>query len=1837
MFVTSPRRAAFERACRNMPFGAEIKIAGRFRATIQKTLAGKSHLFVLILIGAASLHSYAQAPRNLITQPVNETQLATLRGNMHPAALPENDQGTVDDSTPLEHVIMVLKRAPEQQQALTALIDQLHNPNSPAYHQWLTPEEFGKQFGPSDSDLATLTHWMESHGFTVEQVAPGRNLMIFSGNAGQVREAFHTELHHYLVNGEPHYANRTEPQVPAALAPAIAGFRSLNDFRLKPLHHDAGVAQHNMKTGTWEKVSGPTSAPDLTFTNEGEQFFFVSPQDFYTIYNENPLFSATPPIDGHGVTIAVIEETNVTNTSDVTSFRQQFGLPTYPATPNSTEGGVNWMIGPGNGCSPVGITSTGEEAEALLDVEWAGAAAPKAVIDFVACSGSNGIDLAAQYVTNYLSSTVVSTSLSYGECEIGGGSSGATFYLNEWEQEAAEGITAVVSSGDSGSLGCDQGLPSAKHNLSVNEIADTPYNISAGGTDFSDLYQAGNYSAYWNTANSTVPNGSSALSYIPEIAWGSYCASPLTASFFQALGTTVFGSTYTPEGICNSTEADPSNHDLVAPLGGGGGVSAYNSLPTWQSVYGVGLAGNQTSTTMRNQPDVSFFASNGWWGHALVYCQSDTGHPCNYSNTSNDPNAYALAGGGTSFVAPQINGMMALIAQKTGSRQGVANYTLYNLGTLEYGTPTTPDNTSLANCSGSGQAGTLVGAGCIFRDIAGDTPNPWQGGTLTSNIVQPCVYSSVSNCYRSLSTDTYGLSSVGSYPATYSPAYPTSQGYDAATGLGSPNIANVVNNWNNATPSFASTTTIAANPTGILATASTTLTATVTATGRGETSTGGPPAVGTVSFYLGGAGGTLLGTGTLTQACTGTAPGNLVCPPSTATLSVPGTSLATGANSIVAYFPGDGANDAPSTSSPITVILEAPAGPVAGVSPPSLTFGSQNTGTTSGSQPVTLSNTGGAALIVTSIVASANFGTSLNCVGSIAASGSCTISVTFSPTATGTLTGSLTITDNNGGVTGATQTVSLTGTGINPGAGLSATSVAFSSQVINTTSTAKTVTVTSTGTTSLSIPTITITGANASDFAATNNCTASMAPAAKCTITLTYTPSVLGAETATLNVADNASSSPQRVALTGTGIAPVTLSVTSLSFGSVGENSPSAAKNITLTNNQAVGSTISSLTFIGTNAGDFGETNTCNGSVAAKSSCTISITFTPSILGAETASLSVSDGASNSPQTAALTGTGILPATLSATSLAFGNVGENSPSAAKSITFYNYEAQTLTVSITTSNPDFALTNTCGGSVAAASHCTITVTFTPSIIGAETGTLTVTDAASNSPQTAALTGTGVLPATLSVTSLAFGNVGENSPSAAKSITFYNYEAQALSVSIATSNPDFALTNTCGGSVAAAGHCTITVTFTPSIIGTETGTLTVTDTASNSPQTVALTGTGILPATFSATSIAFGNVGENSPSAAKSITFYNYETQALTVSIATSNPDFAQTNTCGGSVAAAGHCTITVTFTPSIIGAETGTLTVTDAASNSPQTAALTGTGVLPASLSAASLAFGNVGENSPSAAKSITFYNYETQALTVSIATSNPDFAQTNTCGEGSVAAAGHCTITVTFTPSIIGAETGTLTVTDAASNSPQTVALTGTGVVPAYLSVTSFAFGNVTESSPSAAKTITLYNNEAQALAVSIATSNPDFAETNTCGGSVAAAGHCTITVTFTPSIIGVETATLSVTDAASNSPQTASLSGTGIAQAMSSPPSLSPRALEAGIPFGSGAPGATTPTLLGNGTISSLAVTLALAADPKTFDFSNSGMDGSVTSRHVAAWAPVAVPGKREIPELCT
>jgi hypothetical protein len=439
--------------------------------------------------------------------------------------------------------------------------------------------------------------------------------------------------------------------------------------------------------------------------------------------------------------------------------------------------------------------------------------------------------------------------------------------------------------------------------------------------------------------------------------------------------------------------------------------------------------------------------------------------------------------------------------------------------------------------------------------------------------------------------------------------------------------------------------------------------------------------------------------------------------------------------------------------------------PAVTLSPPSLAFGNQPVSSTSAAQSVTVTNSGSAALTISSItLAGTNPGdyaqTNTCPTGSttLAAGSSCTISVTFAPTATGSRTASISIADS---ASGSPHTVSLSGTGTAPGVTLNPTSLTFGNQPQSTTSAAQSVTLTNTGTAPLTISSISVGGANPADFAQTTTCPISpstLAAGAKCTINVTFTPSTISSESANLSVSDTAGDSPQSVALSGTGTAPapvVSLAPTSLSFSSQVVNTTSAAQNVTLTNSGNADLTISSIGLTGTNPGDFTQTTTCPASpstLTAGSSCTISVTFTPTATGTRSASVAITDNASGSPQSVALTGTGAsapAPAvTLNPTNLTFSSQLVNTTSAAQSVTLTNSGTAALTISsigLTGTNAsDFAQTNTCPASsstLAAGAKCTISVTFTPTATGSRTASVSITDNASGSPHTVAVSGTG----------------------------------------------------------------------------------------------------------------------------------------------------------------------------------------------------------------------------------------------------------------------------------------------------------------------------------------------------------------------------------------------------------------------------------------------------------------------------------------------------------------
>ncbi len=731
---------------------------------------------------------------------------------------------------------------------------------------------------------------------------------------------------------------------------------------------------------------------------------------------------------------------------------------------------------------------------------------------------------------------------------------------------------------------------------------------------------------------------------------------------------------------------------------------------------------------------------------------------------------------------------------------------------------------------------------------------------------------------------------------------------------------------------------------------------------------------------------------------------------------------------------------------------------------------------------------------------------------------------------------------------------------------LSSKSLSFGDQAVGTTSAAKAVTLTNNGDATLNIASIVLTG----DFAQTagSTCGASVPAGGNCSVSVSFTPSTTGTRTGTVTITDNAFGSPHTISLTGNGVslAVVSLSSSSLSFGNQLVGTASVTQTVTLSN---TGTGVMNLNGISINVSSFAQTNTCGvlpAQITAGGTCTINVRFSPSSTGSFAATLTMNDDAPGNPHTVTLTGNGVAPAvTLLPTSLNFSDqvVGTTSP--AQTVTLTNSGTATLNISNITASGDFAQTNTCGtlpAQINSGASCAIAVTFRPTTTGVRRGSVAITDDASGSPQSVSLTGNGVASSvTLSPLSLTFADQLVGTTSAAQTVTLTNNGTSALTISSIGASGDFAQTNKCPispNTLAVGASCTITVTFTPTTTGTRRGGVNITDDAPGSPQSVSLTGTGIVT-TVSVTpsSLAFADqlVGTTSP--AQTVTLTDTGGAALTISSIAASGDFAQTNNCPVSpntLAVGASCTITVTFRPTTTGTRRGGVTISDDAAGSPQSVSLTGNGVAPAvTILPASLSFPDQLVGTTSQPQTATLTNSGGAALTISSISASGDFAQTNNCpiSPNTLAAGASCTTTVTFTPTTTGVRRGSVNITDDASGSPQSLSLSGNGVVPAVtLLPASLSFGSQIVGTTSAAQAVTLSNSGGAPLTISsIVAGSADFAQTNTCPVSPAtlpAGANCTITVTFTPTTTDIRRGAITITDDASGSPQTVPLSGTG-------------------------------------------------------------------------------------------
>ena len=685
-----------------------------------------------VLLCATALFGCATAASAspLIVTPVDAATTTVITGEKSSLLAHAADLGPLEAAAALPHVQLELRRPASLQASLDALVRDQQDSTSPSYHKWLTADAL-RAYGPDQSDIDQVLAWLRASGLSVNAVSPSGMSIDFSGSASSVAAAFHTALHMVkTADGETHIANITDLAIPAALAPVVRG-ATLSNFFPKPTMVKA------MKPGRAGPPIRNAASPD--FNVEGYQA--VAPADFNTIYNVTPVHTgkaAVGKLTGAGVTVAVIEQTDI-QPADWQTFRTAFGLSSFAGK----------LTAQHPHCTDPGLTA--DEGEAALDAEWIGVASPAANVVEASCASTNltfGVETALRGLVEYTSAATV-FSISYGGPEQQDSAAFLAGWANLLEEAASEGKSVFISSGDSGSS-YDRNLI-ATDGVAVNGLSTNAYNTTVGGTDFLDSYRGTN-SLYWTQVNGT--NFKSARSYIPETPWDNSCAGALITKYGQYANAIA---------TCN----DPASpYRFQSGVGATGGESTLYPKPDFQK---IGLPG-MPADGKRDQPDVSLFAANGFWGHFLVLCMSDTnemGAPCDYTDVND---TLDNAAGGTSFAAPAFAGIAALIVQKNGPI-GNAAPRLYALAKTQFG------NAALSNTCVSGHARSASNA-CVFYPVT------------VGDIAEPC-YATTGDCYTTAKAS-LGIGVLRGKDDPNQDAYPAGNGYSLATGLGSVNVANLI-------------------------------------------------------------------------------------------------------------------------------------------------------------------------------------------------------------------------------------------------------------------------------------------------------------------------------------------------------------------------------------------------------------------------------------------------------------------------------------------------------------------------------------------------------------------------------------------------------------------------------------------------------------------------------------------------------------------------------------------------------------------------------------------------------------------------------------------------------------------------------------------------------------------------------------------------------------------------------------------------------------------------------------------------------------------------------------
>jgi subtilase family serine protease len=633
---------------------------------------------VLLLAGLAGITvpSASAAVQNRIAAAASNTSRVTVADSVHPKVRLASDLGAAPADTQLHGMTIRFTLTAAQQAALDQLVKDQQNPSSPQYRQWLTPAQYAAQFGLSSDDIAKVTSWLTSQGFTVTGVAHSGTFVTFDGTVAQTQNAFSTSIHSLSLHGETHLANVTNISVPSAFGSVVLGVTGLQNFRLKP------------------RIRTQVANPQFTSSVTGSHW--VSPSDFYTIYNEGPLLAKS--INGTGVSIAIMGETDIIPT-DIATFRTLSGLSANAPTVilDGCDPGIYNALTRANQTCDGGYTPTSDDlAEASLDLEWAGAVAPAANILFI--NSSEALPTSITYAVDNKVAPILS--VSYGDCESAWGTTELNAMNQLFEQANAQGETVVAPGGDDGAADCDDGEDSgtgylAYQGLAVDFPGSSPYVTSMGGTQFNGDAAAtcatgatcngttpGDYSStpYWSGTPNSTDVISSALSYIPEVVWNE----------------------------------DTTGYQFSAT---GGGPSAYFPKPAWQQGTGV------PNDASRDVPDL---ALNSAPGHdALLYCANGS---CAVGFRS--ANGSVSAAGGTSFATPTFAAILALVEQKNSLTTGMGNVnpTIYALAnSTAYYTP------GLTTASLSTVVFNDIVSGNNDDPCLAETPNCAAGGSIGFN------------------------------------------------------------------------------------------------------------------------------------------------------------------------------------------------------------------------------------------------------------------------------------------------------------------------------------------------------------------------------------------------------------------------------------------------------------------------------------------------------------------------------------------------------------------------------------------------------------------------------------------------------------------------------------------------------------------------------------------------------------------------------------------------------------------------------------------------------------------------------------------------------------------------------------------------------------------------------------------------------------------------------------------------------------------------------------------------------------------------------------------------